>query len=562
MSSDITTLLRDYPQILIFVALALGYAIGKIKVRGFSLGPTTGCLLAALVIGQVGVQVPDLVKTIAFAFFIFGIGYKVGPAFFGGLKLEGIHYLWIALIVACVGLAATLSLGVLLGFNPGTTAGLLSGAMTQSAVIGTAEGALSQLSVTAAQKTTYTSDVAVAYAITYIFGTAGLIVALKLMPRVLGIDLKKEARTLEQQMSGGAEEPEPELFNWRKRLGLRVFKAENDRTIGKTVSQIEALFPHRVAIDKIRRHGKEIVVKPATVIKQGDIVDVVGYAPSLMKGEAILGPEHVIPASEDVIGETADIVVFNSQVVGKTLAELSKAYGHGLFLENATRQGHKLPLTSRTVIHRDDVLHVVGDRDDVERAAKSIGIIERPVIATDLITVGIGITIGTLIGLISLPLLGIPITLGVGGGVLISGLFFGWLRALHPTFGQVPEPSLWLFTDLGLNLFIVCVGLMAGPQAVAAIQSTGAALLLAGIVVTLLPMLAGLLFGYYVLKMNPVLLFGALTGAETCTAALNVIKEDIDSATPVIGYTVPYAIGNVLLTVWGAVIVNVMHRLG
>lgn len=176
----------------------------------------------------------------------------------------------------------------------------------------------------------------------------------------------------------------------------------------------------------------------------------------------------------------------------------------------------------------------------------------------DLVTVGIGIVLGTLLGLVAVPVAGIPLTLGVGGGVLVSGLFFGWMRSLKPTWGAIPSSALWIFTDLGLNLFIACVGVSAGPKALQALRQAGPEIFVAGVLLTTIPHLLTFLFGRYALKLNPALLFGAMTGAGTCTAAMNSVKEDSASSIPVIGYTVPYAVGNILLTVWGALIVHLV----
>jgi putative transport protein len=210
------------------------------------------------------------------------------------------------------------------------------------------------------------------------------------------------------------------------------------------------------------------------------------------------------------------------------------------------------------MVHKCDVLLVTGAQQDVEKLVTYLGYPERPTTATDLIFVGLGCVFGTLLGLLAVPVAGIPLTLGIGGGVLVGGLIFGWLRAVHPTFGQIPGPAQWIFTDLGLNLFIACVGLMAGPKALHAIISTGPSIFLAGIILSLVPHILGIAFGKLVLNMNPVLLFGALTGAGTVTPAMNALKEEADSSVPALGYTIPYAIGNVLLTVWGSVIVHLV----
>ena len=562
MWHDIVEICRSYPQIVIFLGVAIGYTIGKIKIFGFNLGSTAGCLLAALFLGQMAIEVPPLVKTIAFALFIFTIGYKVGPQFFGSLKKDGLNYIWISLVVAIAGLATAIILGKIFGFGKGLTAGLLSGAMTQSSVIGTAEGAIHHLSgVSSAEKTTMVSNVAIAYAITYIFGTAGMVLFMKIVPKMMKIDLKSEARQLERELSGGTDDEEEEnadLFNWRKRLSLRAYHVTSPEVRDKTVREVKALLKGEVAIDKIKRDDKIIIPEIDTVIKMDDIITIVGIRRELVGAEDIIGPEVANKEMEDLVGEILKVVVLNKNVLGKTLGDIFRKHGHGCFLQRFIRLGQELPLTKNTKVSKCDILQVAGSRYDVENFVKQVGYPERSTVTTDLAMMGLGCTLGTLLGLLAVPVAGIPITLGIGGGVLVSGLIFGWLRAVYPVFGQVPTGAQWICTDLGLNLFIVCVGLIAGPKALHALQTTGGVLFFAGIAVTLLPAFAGLIFGKLLLKMNPVLLFGALTGAETCTASLNALKEEADSAAPALGYTVCYAFGNVILTIWGTVIVSVM----
>jgi len=558
MWQSIVETARSYPQIIIFLAIAIGYYIGKIKIFGFNLGSTAGVLVAALVLGQIDVNISPLLKSVAFALFIFTIGYKVGPQFFSGMKKDGIKYLWISLFVGIVGLLLAIVLGKLFGFGKGLTAGLLGGALTQSAVIGTAEGAIKHLSVSAVAKTAMESNVAIAYAITYIFGTAGLVVFYKLVPKLMKIDLKKEARKLEEELSGSTDQDDdPEFFSWDKRLNLRVFKVTNKNVVGKTIHELEALFPGKTVVDKLKRENELIDSDDNTIIQSGDIVAIVGGRAELIEADKIIGQEIDDKDAGHVIGEIIDICVLKKNAVGKTLGEINKDYGHGCFLRRITRQGHELPLAKNIVIHKCDVLRVAGAKKDVEKLIGHIGYPERPTVATDLIMVGAGCVLGTLIGLMAVKIAGIPLTLGVGGGVLVSGLIFGWLRTVHPTFGQIPSGAQWIFTDLGLNLFIACVGLIAGPKALHALHTTGGSLFFAGIILTLTTHIAGIIFGRVVLKLNPVLLFGALTGSGTATPALNALKEESGSNVPAIGYTVCYAFGNVILTIWGALIVSV-----
>ncbi|MFQ5952885.1 MAG: TrkA C-terminal domain-containing protein, partial [Candidatus Omnitrophota bacterium] len=364
MLTGFTDLCRSYPQIPIFLALAIGYYIGKIKIYGFSLGATAGTLIAALVLGQMNIEVPALAKAIGFALFIFTIGYKVGPQFFGALKSEGLKYIWLSLFFAAVGLITAVILGKAFGFGPGTTAGIIGGALTQSSVIGTADGAISHLLVPAAQKTTMESNVAISYAITYIFGVAGLIVFYKLIPRILKINLKDEARQLEKEMSGGTEEAElaPELFSWRNQLNLRAYKVTSENIKGKTVSEVEKIFPGNADIDRIKRGSDIIDPEPGTVIQSGDIIAFVGRRKAFIKADTVIGPEVDDKDVVDLIGEMLKICVLNPEAVGKTLDEIDRECGHGISLRKLSRQGHAMPLTKDTVVDKCDVFYVTGSK--------------------------------------------------------------------------------------------------------------------------------------------------------------------------------------------------------
>jgi putative transport protein len=560
----ILQLCRQNPSLLLFGALAGGYALGKIKIGTFSLGSTTSVLLVAIVLGAaiLGQTRIDLgiVKTVSFGMFIFAIGYKVGPDFIGGLKRGGVKYIAVALFFCVAALIIAIGLAKTFGLNKGYGAGLIGGALTQSAVIGTADDALEHLNTgRATASMNLRSDIAVAYAVTYVFGTAGLIILLKIFPGIWRINLPAAAKKAEAELGSAAEPESLEAFHWSSLDVPRAYRVENERVVAKAVKDVEALFPQRIAVDRIKKAAKLIDnIAGDAVLEKGDIVVLTGYRSRLLKAEEIIGPEVDDKVVREILGEILGVCLTHKDLDGKTLKEIFTLYGHGCFIRRVTRQGHELPFVPGLKVHRGDIITVMGARKDVERLAAAIGYPERRTQVTDLIAVGIGIILGTLIGLMAINIGGIPITLGVGGGVLIAGIFIGWLRSVRPTWGQIPTAAQWIFTDLGLNLFIACVGLSAGPQAIAALKQAGISIFIAGVCLTTFPHLLTWLFGLYVLKLNPVLLLGALSGAGTCTAALNVIKEDAGSPVPVIGYTVPYAIGNVLLTVWGALIVNII----
>jgi putative transport protein len=424
-------------------------------------------------------------------------------------------------------------------------------------VIGTANGAVGQLAISAADKQVLSNNIAVAYAITYLFGVIGVIVFFKLLPSILRINLKAEANKLEKQMGGGSGLRSPELFSWSRQVGLRAYEAT--KAIGQKVSEVEGTFPARVAVYHIRRAGTMLEVSQDTLIEPSDILVLGGKYVGLIHAPDIIGREVDVSEVIDMIGESLDVCVLNSAVVGKTLGDIARNKGaHGIFLARMTRQGHDLPILADTVINKCDILQLVGTAEDVERAAQALGYPERPTSVTDLVMVGLGCVVGTLIGMIVIPLGGIPITLGTGGGVLAAGLVCGWLRSVHPTFGQIPDGGQWLLNDLGLSLFVACIGLSSGKAALQALQSNGITIFLAGIVMALVPIMVAALFGKFILKMNPILLLSGLTGARVIPQAMTALQEDAGSATLALGFAAPFAFANVFLTVMGSIIINIM----
>ncbi|MBN2587154.1 MAG: hypothetical protein JXA64_04565 [Candidatus Fermentibacteraceae bacterium] len=558
------TFLQHNPSLLIFASLAAGYALGRIKVGSFSLGATASVLLVSILIGAAVLGGTDydlgLIKTISFAFFIFTIGYRVGPDFVNGLKRGGSKYVMTALFFCIAALSSAVILARLFGLNSGYAGGMLGGALTQSAVIGTADGAIMHLT---GQEVTSTmnlkSDVAVAYSVTYIFGTAGLIVFLKVLARSWKCDLRAQARSAEEQLGSVGGEDRLEAFHWSSLVTPRVYRTEKPEAIGSTVKELLKEFAACVSVEAVERGGKVMEnVEGDLVLQEGDIVILTGYRRDVYDACRLIGPEIDDGYMSRMLGEILDICITNRAMNGKSFHSIFRDNGSGCFVHSVSRQGHELPLGPGLKLYTGDVVRVIGNRNDVEKLVETMGFPERETTFTDLVSVGVGIILGTLAGLLAVSVAGIPVTLGIGGGILVSGIFFGWLRSRKPTWGYIPDSTQWIFTSLGLNLFIACVGISAGPNAIAALQQAGLTILVAGACLTMLPHLLTWVFGLYALKMNPVLLLGAMTGAGTCTAALDTVKEDCGSPVPVIGYTVPYAIGNVLLTIWGALIVNLV----
>jgi len=260
--------------------------------------------------------------------------------------------------------------------------------------------------------------------------------------------------------------------------------------------------------------------------------------------------------------QSVDVVITSKDIPGHTLKEIAERENgersRGVFLRKLTRAGIEMPFHPGTVLDRGDVLTIAGSHTNVERAIEWIGYPDRPTDKTDMSFMGLGIAVGALIGAITINLQHVPISLSTSGGALIAGLVCGWLRSIHRTFGRIPEAALWVFNNVGLNTFIAVVGIGAGPAFVNGLKTNGLGLFIAGVVVTTVPFIVGLLAGKYIFKFHPAINLGACAGARTTTAALGAIQEAAKSKVPALGYTVPYAVGNTLLTIWGVVIVLLM----
>ena len=557
----LVTALREHQELAIFLTLAVGFFIGRLRFGSFSLGTVVGTLLAGVLIGQLDIKIPAIVKNVFFDLFLFTTGYKVGPQFFRGLKKDALPQLAVTVVLCVSCLIAAYGAARLLAYDMGTAAGLLAGAFTESTVIGTAADAINRLDLSAAEKTQLVNNIPVAYAVTYLIGTGFIVWFLpNVGPRLMGVRLKEESKKLQEQIGGGAE-PEPGVLSAFQTFAVRAYRVTNESMVNRTVAELEAR-PRdtRVFISRIRHHGAIVEPAPDTVIFKDDVIAVMTHTETLMARGTQIGPEVDDKALLDFPAEVLDVVITNKAYVGKTLKELAALdVSRGVFLRKLVRLGQPMPFTFETRIDRGDVLNLIGARSDVERAAKELGYADRPTVMTDMIFVGGGIFLGGLVGLLTVTIAGLPITLTASGGALIMGLVFGWLRAVRPTFGRIPEAAMWVFDTVGLTVFIGVVGLSAGPSFISGLQKSGASLILVGLVVAVLPHTLAILFGRYVLRMNPLILLGACCGAGTVTAALRAVEEESRSKLPALGYTVPYAVGNILLTAWGPVIVALMR---
>lgn len=562
----LTQLLRTYPELAIFLTLGLGYWIGSFKWKAFSLGSVTATLLIGVLIGQLAIQISPVVKSTFFLMFLFALGYGVGPQFFRGLKSDGLPQVIFAVVICVLCLVVTYATAVFFKFDAGTAAGLLSGAQTISAVIGVGTETINQLSISPEERKALADHIPVAYAVTYIFGTVGTAWILALLgPKLLGVDLPSACKEYEAKM-GGKASASGALAPYREVIA-RTYRVEKPAFVGKTCEEVERSFKDtRGFIERLRRDGKIVECTAETKLAAGDVIAVAGRHKAIVEqADTMFGPEVDDRELLDLEVEALPVVLTNKDIAGKTLrqlldSEIGRKFARGVFLRKIERAGHEVPILLDATLDRGDLITIIGAKRDVERIVNDLGYPDRPVEQADIMFVGLGIFVFGALGTLSAKIGGVPLSLSTSGGVLIGGLILGWLRSTHPTFGRIPGPTLWFMSSVGLTAFIAVVGISSGPGFVAGFKTLGASLFVAGVIATTIPMVIGIYLGKYVFKFHPAINFGVNAGARCTTAALGALTEAAKSQVPALGYTMPYAISNTVLIIWGIVIVWLMSR--
>lgn len=562
----ITNLFQHYPELAIFITLALGFWIGKFKIKKFTLGTVTSVLLVGVLIGQLKIDISGPLKSVFFLMFLFAVGYSVGPQFFRGLKKEGLPQMLFAAVMCIFCLIAPFLLAKLMGYNAGEAAGLLAGSQTMSAVLGVAEDTIGQMNISDTDKSAMVNVMPVAYAVTYIFGTAGSAwLVSDIGPRLLGgLDyVKKACKELEAKMGNNDESEQPGFMPAARPVTFRAYKISNEWfKDGKSVKQLEVYLDQlgrHLFVERVRINNVVTDVKPDLVLHTGNEVVLSGRREFVIGEENWIGDEVNDIELLDFPAETLPVLVIHKEYVGKKICYLrNQSFMHGVSIKSVRRAGINIPVLAATVIDSGDMLELVGMKSEVNKAATALGYPDRPTNQTDLIFVGIGIFLGGILGSLAIHFGSVPISLSTSGGALIAGLVFGWLRSKHPTFGRIPEPSVWILNNLGLNMFIAVVGITAGPSFVTGLKEVGISLFIIGALATSIPLIIGILMGRYVFKFHPAITLGCTAGSRTTTAALGAVEDAVGSETPALGYTVTYAVGNTLLIIWGVVIVLIM----
>jgi putative transport protein len=553
--------LREHPEITFFLVLGIGYLLGKLKLGSFSLGAVTGTLLAGVALGQLGLRVSGEVKQAFFLLFLFSIGFRTGPQFFRGLRSGGLQQAALSVIVATTGLIVAYGVSRLFDYDAGTAAGLIAGALTESATIGTASDAITRLGLPEADAIAMINRIPVAFAVTYLIGVVGAAWFLaQAAPWLMGINLEEECRRYERDLQGAGDDD-----TRRRQIDCRAYDIlPGSRLAGQRVRDLEGrVRDARLFVERMRRDDAIIEPVPTTVLQPLDRIAVVGLRELLVArmDEHTLGILEVDDADLlNIPAETLDVVVTASNVDGRTLADLAgEDFARSVFVRRIARSGTPIPVFAGTELQHGDVVTLVGPARSVAEATARIGVPDRATDVSDMVLVALGIVAGAFIGLPALMVGRLEIGLSLSVGVLLGGLTCGWLRSRWPrVFGRIPTPTLWVFESLGLAGFVAVVGLDAGPDFVEGLRTAGVGLVIAGLLTVLVPHAVGVAVGRWVFHMHPGVLLGVCAGAGTATPALAAIQEAARSSVPTLGYGVSYAVGNVLLALWGTVIVALL----
>ncbi|MDM0000840.1 aspartate-alanine antiporter [Variovorax sp. J22P240] len=553
-------LFKRSPEMALFLSLAVGYYIGKLKFGKFQLGGVAGSLLVAVVVSQVGVKVDDGVKAVLFALFIYAVGFESGPQFFSSLGKRSLKEIVLAAVLAITGLATVIVMAKLCGLDKGLAAGVAAGGLTQSAIIGTAGDAIAKLGLSADETTRLQGNVAIGYAVTYVFGSFGaIIVCVNILPKFMGRSIRDDAIAAETAMQAGVAALGPDQQAAAPSLVGRIYELTTDPN--RTVAEIEYATPTTaITIERVKRSGKFIEVGPDLRLQKGDVVLVVGRREAVVGSAPLMGKELYDVDGMELTMQKREIVLtnktFDKKTIGQITAETAGGARHGIFVVNISRMGKDLAMKPDTVVQAGDLVSIFGAEQDVKRVSARIGEIIVQGTKTDFVYLGAGLVVGLLIGLVSVKLGDIPLTLGSGGGALLSGLLFGWYRAKRQTFGALPAGAVQLLKDLGLAGFVVVVGLSSGLQAVETIKQHGLTIFGVGVVVTILPMIITMLFGRYVLRYDNVATFaGALSGSRSANPAFGEVLDKAENSIPTVPFAITYALANVFLTLLGPLIV-------
>ncbi|MDE6249827.1 MAG: aspartate-alanine antiporter [Paramuribaculum sp.] len=555
--------LRHTPSLAIFLTIGLGFLLGKIKFKGFSLGTVTSVLIVGVLVGQLNIDVGGPLKTVSFMLFLFCIGYSVGPQFFRSLRGDGLKEVIFAVVMCILILVTAFGVALWMGLDPGQAAGMMAGASTASPVVGAAEDTVAGLSLPKEQVDAMLNAIPVCYAMTYVFGTIGAVWLLGYIgPAMMGgiEKVRQMTREYEKTHTASSASDNPAFIDACRKVAFRAFRTDGTwMTTPHTASEIEKKYLSQgrpITVERVRRaDGTLIDTVSDTVINPGDTIVISSRREFVIGDNEWLG--HEVPGTGILTFPVEDVqITVSRRFTPMTIHNLvEQGWMYGVQIKNIWRNGSPVTPKDDTLITKGDIIEVVGRKKEVTTAADHLGYADVPTLATDFVFVGLGTLLGGLLGTLAVKFGNVSISLGTSGGALIAGLLLGWIRSKRPVYGAIPKASLWVFNNLGLNMYIAVIGIASGPSFISSFEAVGPKIFIAGLIVTLIPMFIGLILSFKVFKFHPAIALGCCAGARKTTAGLGAVQERLGSSVPAIGYTITYAVSNTVLIIFGIILV-------
>lgn len=543
------------PVIPIFLTLGLGFWLGKLKYKSFSLGAVSATLIVGVLFGQMNIQIPQILKTVFFLLFLFSLGYSVGPQFFRSFKGSGVKQMCFAVILALICAATIIVAAKIMGYSTGIAAGLFAGSQTASASLGLLGDTVREMPMDETQRDYMLNIIPACYAVTYVLGAVGSAWFLSnIGPMMMGgiKKVKEDVARIEQELDSGDSMPEPGQIKAARPVAFRAYKAESSFfDTPRTVAQLEDLFRShdlRVFVERLRVKGTIVDPSMDQLINKGDLVVLGARKEEIIDVSEYLGPEVTDNELLNFGAERTPVTVASKGAAGMTLGELRRQpYMNGVVVASLKRNNMSIPAKNKVELQRGDILTLVGLPRNVTDAAVKIGYADRQTDTTDMVFVGLGIAAGCILGALSIKIKGIPISLSMSAGALISGLILGWLRTRKPSYGHIPSSVVWIFNNLGLNMFIAVIGITAGASFLHGIKEAGFLIFFIGFACTLITLTLGILIGRKLFKFSTPETLGCVAGARCAVAAIGAVQDTLQSDVPNLGYTVTYAVANIAL---------------
>jgi putative transport protein len=538
----------------LMLVVTLGYLLGRLNWHGMAVGPGAGTLAVALLFGWLGLSLENLyggvkpaltVGQLGFALFIYSVGFDAGPQLVSGLRSSlGWKYVAVGSSVVVSAILLALGAGFLFGFDPSTTAGVLAGGLSSTAAF-----------AAASEEAADAARLSVAFAITFPFGLGGLVAMIQTLPRLTRTDLSRGAISEDEQTD---ESGRTRIYRARTPELTRAFVVQKEDVVGRPLKELALTNRTGCFISRIHRGDEVLVANASATLQLGDHLLVVGRLDELQSFAALVGTEVYDAQLRDHLPAPRRVVVTSRGAHAKTLKDLNLLERYRCMIGKIERGREVIEPGADVELLRNDVVEVIGQRDAVREVALLLGRFEPSTNATDIAIYAGGIVLGLLVGSIHFAPLGLDFSLGAASGLLLAGVFLSWARQFTVISANVPRAARQLVRELGVLLFVGETGMAAGYALRSGMDVTVWQVLVAGGVVTVVPVFVALGLGKLVLKMRPVDIWGSLCGGMTSSSALNAVKRAADSNEPAVSFAAAFAVASVLVTIAGQVAVRVM----